>query len=240
MESFCLLPGREDIFVNIRIFALNHQFAIRTNLCYSLEVMRHRIFLAINLPPHIKDKLEGYQIETAKAFNGVSPKEVVRWVPKDNIHITLVFMGSVQEQALPQILKTTEEIVEEAAPFVVQIEGTVYGPPGKMPPRMVWLRVKKTDPLLEIQGQLSDALLAPSQEGGRKPRRRPYSPHITLGRIKKWEFKKIEPEDRPDIKKDLYSDFQVNSIEVMESKLKRSGAEYTVLQSVPLSGTKKY
>jgi len=202
--------------------------------------MRHRIFLAINLPPHIKDKLEKYQIETAKAFNDVSPKEVVRWIPKDNIHITLVFIGSVQEQALPHILKTTEEMLEGTTPFVVQIEDTVYGPPGKMPPRMIWLKIKKTDPLLEIQEKLSNALLTPSRKGGRKPRRRPYSPHITLGRIKKWEFKKIEPEDRPNIKKDLYSDFQVNSIEVMESKLKRSGAEYTVLQSVPLTRTEKY
>jgi 2'-5' RNA ligase len=68
----------------------------------------------------------------------------------------------------------------------------------------------------------------------KKPESRIYTPHITLGRIRVWEFRQIEPEERPDIEKEISLSFQVNSIEVMESQLKRGGSEYTILKSCPL------
>ena len=63
---------------------------------------------------------------------------------------------------------------------------------------------------------------------------RAFSPHITLGRIKTWEWKNIEPEERPEVKEDIDLNFQVDSIEVMESQLKKSGAEYAILESFQL------
>ncbi len=61
-----------------------------------------------------------------------------------------------------------------------------------------------------------------------------FSPHITLGRIRTWEFRRIEPEERPEVNEEINLNFEVNSIEVMESTLKRGGAEYTILESCPL------
>ena len=63
-----------------------------------------------------------------------------------------------------------------------------------------------------------------------------FSPHITLGRVKKMEWRQIEPEDRQDIEQNLNLKFPVNSIEIMESKLKRNGPEYNILESVKLKG----
>ena len=60
------------------------------------------------------------------------------------------------------------------------------------------------------------------------------NPHITLGRIKLWEFRQIEPEERPDVSREIDLVFEVNSIEVMESQLKRIGPDYTILKSCPL------
>ncbi|PIX88575.1 MAG: hypothetical protein COZ30_00470, partial [Candidatus Nealsonbacteria bacterium CG_4_10_14_3_um_filter_36_16] len=57
--------------------------------------------------------------------------------------------------------------------------------------------------------------------------------HITLGRIKQWEFRQIEPEERPEVNEEINLTFEVNSIEVMESELKRGGSEYTILESFP-------
>jgi len=59
------------------------------------------------------------------------------------------------------------------------------------------------------------------------------TPHITLGRIKTWQFRQIEPEERPEINEDIDLTFEVKSIEIMESQLKKGGPEYTVLESVP-------
>jgi len=60
------------------------------------------------------------------------------------------------------------------------------------------------------------------------------SPHITLGRIKTWQFRQIEPEERSEINEDIDLDFEVNSIEIMESQLKKTGPDFTILESCPL------
>jgi len=55
-----------------------------------------------------------------------------------------------------------------------------------------------------------------------------------LARIRTWEFREIEPEEEPEVNEEINLTFEVNSIEVMESQLKRGGAEYTVLESCQL------
>ncbi len=52
--------------------------------------------------------------------------------------------------------------------------------------------------------------------------------------MKTWQWKQIEPEERPDVAEEINLNFEVDSIEVMESVLKRGGPEYTVLESYPL------
>jgi 2'-5' RNA ligase len=58
--------------------------------------------------------------------------------------------------------------------------------------------------------------------------------HVTLGRVKAWQWAKMEEEERPEIKKEISFVFEVSSIEVMESKLRPKGPDYTVLESAPL------
>jgi len=60
-------------------------------------------------------------------------------------------------------------------------------------------------------------------------------PHINLGRIKTWQFRQIEPEERPEINENINLSFEVNSIEIMESRLKRTGPDYTILESCPFT-----
>ena len=136
------------------------------------------------------------------------PELPVRWTKKDNLHITLEFFGCLAEGELLNALKDTEELASRHKPFSVTLNKTCYGPPGK-PARMVWAigdRVKELDLL----------------------------PHITLGRINVWEFRKIEPEERPVLDEDININFKVSSIEIMESVLKRGGPEYTILKSYNL------
>ena len=60
---------------------------------------------------------------------------------------------------------------------------------------------------------------------------RGFAPHITLARILEWEFKKINPEEVPEINEDLDLTFSADSIEVMESEMKKGGPKYTILES---------
>ena len=58
-----------------------------------------------------------------------------------------------------------------------------------------------------------------------------FIPHITLARIKEMEFKNFDLDERPEINEDIDLVFTVESIEVMESELKRGGPVYTILES---------
>ena len=184
---------------------------------------RHRIFIAINLPSDIRKRLEKHQSNW--------PELPVRWTKRDNLHITLVFLGYLKEEELLEIFEITKNVALKHKSFEINLNEICYGPPKKMPPRMVWVRGEKSKELSDLRYELEEALIGGV---GFSPEKRLFAPHITLGRIRQWEFKNIEVEDRPEVKKEINLTFPVNSIEIMESYLKRGGAEYAVLDSYPL------
>lgn len=187
--------------------------------------MKHRIFIAINFPENIKNKLSSYQEKW--------PELPIRWTKKDNIHITLIFLGYLSDEELLEVCKVTKEVTSQYSSFSINLKKILYGPPKKMPPRMVWAEGEKSVELGKLQKGLENSLLTSSLEGV-KSEARPYTPHITLGRIKAWEFRQIEPAERPEVNEEINLSFEVNSIEVMESELKRGGPEYAILELCPL------
>lgn len=183
--------------------------------------MRHRIFIAINLPENIKNKLsqsEGKWLELP-----------CRWTKKENLHITLVFLGYISDEELVEFCKIAKEVALKQEPFLINLNKIMYGPPNK-PPRMVWAEGEKSEELGKLQRELENSISGLSREL-KEEKGRGYAPHITLGRLKQWEFQKIEPEERPEINEDVSLNFEVKSIEVMESELKRGGPIYSVLES---------
>jgi 2'-5' RNA ligase len=185
--------------------------------------MRRRIFIAINLPEEIKEELEKFKNQ----FSNLPAK----WVKKENLHLTLVFLGYIRDEDLPKIIETTKNVVSTQPPFLLKIIKISYGPPKVFPPRMVWAVGEKNEELERLQANLKNRLLEikiPQLEEGKG-----FIPHITLARIKNWEFKRMELEERPEIEEEINLSFEVKSIEIMESHLKRGGAEYTILKSIP-------
>lgn len=187
----------------------------------------HRVFIAINLPENVKKRLAEFQSQW--------PELPVRWTKPENLHITLAFLGNLSDEEIAEVCKTTEEVASRNQSFSINLSKISYGPP-KKPPRMVWVMGEILEELTKLKNDLERTLLE-----NFTPHRnevsgvgRPYSPHITLGRIQKWEFRSIDPEDRPQLETNLSFGFEVSSIEVMESFLKRGGPEYTVLESCPL------
>jgi 2'-5' RNA ligase len=189
--------------------------------------MRHRIFIAINLPEEVKKELERFQFKFSEL--------PARWVKKENLHITLAFLGYVKDEDLPRIIEIAKNVATRHAPFLIKIVKVTYGPPKVSPPRMVWAIGEKNENLWKLQEDLKNALMEMKIPQLEEEEGRGFIPHITLARIRKWEFKQMEPEERPEIDEDLNFSFEVKSIEIMESHLKRGGAEYTILESIPLS-----
>lgn len=191
--------------------------------------MRHRIFIAVNLPESVKNELADHQKKLDGLFESPSP---VRWTRKDNLHVTSVFLGYLTDQEVLEACKIVQGVAQKHKVFSLNLNKILYGPP-KKPPRMVWAEGEKSAELGELQKDLENSLLTSSIRGVEKEAR-PYVPHITLGRIKTWEFRRIEPEERPDVSREIAVNFEVSSIEIMESQLKRAGPDYTVLESCPL------
>ena len=168
--------------------------------------MRRRIFIAINLPDSIKKNLVNFQFKW--------PELPCRWTKKENMHITLEFLGYLTDEELFELCQKTKKIAAKREPFIVRLTKICYGPTDKKPAKMVWAV-------------------------GDKIKELGITPHITLGRLRMWEFRRMEPEERPEINQDIFPpagglSFEVNCIDVMESRLKRGGSEYTILASCPL------
>jgi len=181
---------------------------------------RHRVFIAINLPGDIKKQLFSFYDKWQDL--------PAKWTAKDNLHITLEFLGDLTDVEIADACAVVKEIAKEHNPFSINLSKILYGPPKKNPPRMVWVEGEKLNELTNLKQNLQERLLE-------KIRFRPdgvgFTPHITLARILEWEFRKFELEERPEINENIDLMFTAESIEVMKSELKKSGPIYTVLES---------
>jgi 2'-5' RNA ligase len=184
---------------------------------------RHRIFIAINLPEDIKRELV--------SFYDKWPELPAKWTSKDNLHITLEFLGDLTDVEIADVCKVAGEVAKRHGSFSINLNKILYGPPKKMPPRMVWAEGEKSEELSDLKEDLQELLL---EKISFRPEGRGFTPHITLARISEWEFKKFDLEERPEVSEDIELIFTVESIEVMESELKRGGPQYAILESCQL------
>lgn len=181
---------------------------------------RHRIFIAINLPEDIKRELATYA--------GKWPELPAKWTDKDNLHITLEFLGDLTDIEIADACKIAGDAAKRHKPFSLALTKVLYGPLKKNPPRMVWAEGEKTGELADLKEDLQECL---TEKIMFRPEGKGFAPHITLARIREWEFRKFDIEERPEVSEDIDLTFTVESIEMMESELKRGGPQYTILES---------
>lgn len=187
--------------------------------------MEHKIFIAINPSQKIKKRFFKHQSD----FSNLP----VRWTKKENLHITLSFLGKTKDELIPSIISSVEEVCLEHRPFSLEFNKIRYGPT-EQNPRMIWITGKKSKEIGELRSDLEKSLSSmPRQETS--DFRSGFSPHITLGRLRRNEFKEIKIEERPVINNDISIKFEVTSIDIIESLLGPTGAQHTILQSINLS-----
>jgi len=190
-----------------------------------------RLFVAVNLPETAKEQL--------LAFKNTWQEIPGRWTTKENLHITLVFIGVASEKETQEIQRILTEAGRRNQPFAIRFSRIMYGPaspagrPSHAAPRMIWATGEAPKEFLDLKKDLEKSLAA-SPKLHFKPEQRDSTLHLTLMRIDQWKFANIEPEERPLVKEGIDIFFPVNSIELMESKLTPRGAIYSVVQSVSL------
>ncbi|MCK9578275.1 RNA 2',3'-cyclic phosphodiesterase [bacterium] len=191
--------------------------------------MKKRIFIAINLGEKIKNNLLTIQKEIDQKFIYSFDFSPIKWTKKENLHCTVLFVGEIDDMELLDIFKITNNAIQKTENFDLQITDIKFGPDAKNP-KMIWGNLEKTKELMNLQTSIENSIL---NNGYNAEVDKKFTPHITLGRITQWQFKKINPEEVPEIEKYLGYGFSVKSVEIMESVLKKSGPEYYVLKSFP-------
>jgi 2'-5' RNA ligase len=189
-----------------------------------------RSFVAIDLPDTAKDAL----LELGQQLRHKAPDRSVRWSRVSGIHLTLKFLGDVSEDSLPGIKAVLGRVAQHHAPFRCTIEG-VGCFPNTRSPRVVWAGVREeSGRLLALQRDVENDLTPL----GFKPEKRPYHPHLTLGRTAR-HVRSADQRTLGDViaGSDVgeLAQLQVESFLLMRSDLRPDGAVYTPLGTFPLS-----
>lgn len=135
---------------------------------------RIRTFIALELPAEVRLGLRRVQEQLQRA------RPPVRWVAPDKIHITLNFLGEIPAEQVPAVGEAAARAAAAAAPFAVEAAGLGVFPSARRP-RVIWVGIQgELNALKALQGGLTRELAAL----GFPPEDRPFSPHLTLGRVR--------------------------------------------------------
>ena len=134
-----------------------------------------RLFVALELPEAVRQRLVGLQ-------GGVPG---ARWVAPENLHVTLRFLGEVDEPTAQDIDAELERLV--AAPFLFSLDGKDYFGAGRKKPYALILTVPRTDPLQALRDKIDRAAVA----AGLPPDDRKYRPHVTLARLRDTPMERV-------------------------------------------------
>jgi RNA 2',3'-cyclic 3'-phosphodiesterase len=187
---------------------------------------RLRTFIAVDLGQQLRDRCIAMQENLARL--GANAK----WVEPDNLHVTLLFLGEVDERDVPEVCKAVAAVCAEHDPFTLSVEKVgCFGSPRR--PRTLWAGVGEGADALSA---LHDALEPPLLELGCYRREdRKYEPHITLGRAKS-----DDPNEKIAAAIKKYAgwsagEVDVREVQVLSSELTRDGPIYCVLSRARLA-----
>jgi len=182
-----------------------------------------RLFTAIRVQPG-KGFLEVYD-----ALRKGCHHDRITWVDPSNVHITLKFFGETEEDRIPGIDSLLQVIAGSKDPFEIQLKGTgVFGSTYK--PRVVWIGIAGNSQFIDLGQEIIDRM---EHLGFRKDRQN-FVPHLTLGRIKHIDNKKLFFDLIEKYRETPISDVRVGHFHLIESQLSPQGPNYTILKTYPL------
>ncbi|MDI1448423.1 RNA 2',3'-cyclic phosphodiesterase [Polyangium sp. 6x1] len=184
-----------------------------------------RLFLAVDTGAECHARI----IEAVSRARAHAPR--ARWVRTEGIHVTLVFLGEVDESLVPAVVAKAEGVAARHAPLTLRFEGA--GCFGGRKPRVLWIGVGGDVPALGlVQKELSEALM----EVGYVPEERLFSPHLTLARAGfggtdagLWAAARA-------LAAESFGEVTVRELVLYESVLSAAGARYEAVARLPLGG----
>ena len=187
-----------------------------------------RAFIAVEISPEVHKAIESKTAPLRAALGS----SLVRWVPTSNIHLTLKFLGDVSPTNVEMLSQMLNVEVSQHESFTIQFGG-VGAFPNPRRPRVIWVGIQAPAGLEALQHGIEAA----AATLGYPNEKRPFSPHLTVGRVKQNAgpagFQKVR-NILDESKIGSLGTSQVNAVHLFKSDLKPNGAVYTRLFSAPL------
>ena len=180
--------------------------------------MRIRTFVALNLAVPVVRRI-AEEVEKARATVGSAR---IVWVPPANLHVTLFFCGSIEEELVEGVTGRLRARLADFSAFDVKAGGFGCFPSAEKP-RVLWVGVDGGDPLMKLQKAVEEACVGlglPKEE-------RKFHPHVTVGRVKEGGPVTWKNDS------DLGMSHPVDIV-VYESRTKSNGSEYVARAHIPL------
>jgi len=187
-----------------------------------------RTFIALDFPLSILDSIE----QQTKRLRQTLGNEVIRWVLTHNMHLTLKFLGNVPVSHLEFLKQMLAQATDSITQFDLQIGG-IGSFPNSNRPRVLWVGIHAPALLSNLQKAIEEG----AKRLGYEKEERPFSPHLTLGRVRQG----LDGKDLQKISNALSSIqlgkigiARVDSVHIYKSDLNSEGSVYTKLFSTPL------
>ena len=191
-----------------------------------------RTFIALELNESLQRYL-GSVIDQAK-----QELPALHWVTPAGIHLTLAFLGELNDEQLASARQAAQAAAQHIQPFEYRLKGLdIFG--STLQPRVIWMGIED-QPSVHLHDssleQLHRSLNRELEQRNFEVDKRPFSPHLTLARVKH----PLSPEEQQCLQRLLHKKqapsplYPVNSLNVMKSELSRTGAKYTCLQEYSL------
>ena len=176
-----------------------------------------RLFVGIPLSSQLRKRLT-QEMETW-------PKEAILRTMEENLHITLFFLGFIQEEEVGEICRSVGEVCKDIESFELQFTG-IKLMKSEVSPKMIWLTGEASDELRRVLERIEKAFSSFVSE------RKTYRPHITLAKIKKSKWLKLE--NKPELKERISFIETVENIAVFESLSLDGKRRYEPIDTFPL------
>ncbi|MFH1783038.1 MAG: RNA 2',3'-cyclic phosphodiesterase [Candidatus Omnitrophota bacterium] len=180
-----------------------------------------RSFIACELDPLTKERLSLLVTHLKKS------NADVKWIPTENIHFTLKFLGNVERDEIKHISSELNDILRDPSCFNIRLSA-IGGFPDLSKPRVIWIGLKEGgDCLISLALAIEERLV----RLGFQKENRDFRPHLTLGRVR--SLKNIEELQNliEGLKLGLETPVRMDKIILYQSTLTQKGAVYTPLST---------
>ncbi len=181
-----------------------------------------RAFIAFSLPNEIRDRLVSIQDDFRSMVRRAS------WTRFDSMHLTLRFLSDISEDELRWLKGGLDNICKSEGPFPVKLGSVGVFPSGGLP-RVLKVSLSGTDKVLNFQKRIEEMVQVIGIEG----EIRAWIPHMTLARLKNIE-KSTNFRRKIENYKSIGTEFKLQNVQLIESKLMPQGAVHNPLHEIEL------